>query len=752
MAKLPRAFLRALFSLFVLVSLLTLFATTQLPSVTAQDNGSIVGSVKNSLGEGVQYAKLQICTWDGSICHAVQENYTDDQGNFSIDLPVGTYRMLVNDRDYNSESEYYPNAAFPSLASDLVVTTTVSLSLSVVLEDAAPPYTMSGRVTDSNGDGIAGVRGYFCEVIGSYCNDDGVTDADGYYTKTVTSAGAYSAFFYHPDGTYSPKYFSNTTNSSDATYIAVRTSAALDNINIQLDEAVRFTGAVYGGSSGVPLDGVNIRICRMVAGSCTNEFSDSTGADNIYLRGGLPPGDYRLFYSHWTQNYDDQYFNNKTTAEDADIVTLAAGETHTTTVHLVERSGVVGTVTDANGNPLESIEVSLHPTNCPAEGCSAPVTGNATDSDGHYYLQHMRPGDYQLQIEDYDGIFHNEWYSNAVAARDAIVLHIVSGEPDKVIDVELARKATISGRVLNTSGQGIFPMSISLMANDAGFYYPVGSAETDEAGNYTFPAVDPGVWYVGFGAYVSEVFPYGYQVEFYDDTTDITQAKPITVEMSAVITGIDAVLLSEAEVLNPTPESTSTPTHTPTSTPTPTATPVTPTPTATPTVTPPSGGPDAIAEFEVQPNEAMTSTVSLGSGRSIVVGVPEGAVSVPTTLRFYAGDNVSGGTQTTFKLGNLTFSISAEQGGSGVEGLEFGQSVTLRITYNEGDVEGLLPEFLELRYYDKATDTWRNDGVRVITHDPATRTIVVEIDHLTTFGLGEGSQEVFLPAVQSRKK
>jgi hypothetical protein len=50
-------------------------------------------------------------------------------------------------------------------------------------------------------------------------------------------------------------------------------------------------------------------------------------------------------------------------------------------------------------------------------------------------------------------------------------------------------------------------------------------------------------------------------------------------------------------------------------------------------------------------------------------------------------------------------------------------------------VEGLDPDELTLFYWDTESDSWASDGIEVIAHNVANRTITLAISHLTEFGL-----------------
>jgi len=65
---------------------------------------------------------------------------------------------------------------------------------------------------------------------------------------------------------------------------------------------------------------------------------------------------------------------------------------------------------------------------------------------------------------------------------------------------------------------------------------------------------------------------------------------------------------------------------------------------------------------------------------------------------------------------------------------------------NFGDIAGIDPSTLELRYWDGSD--WAADGITLIGHDEVNRVFTAAITHLSQFALlGTGGSEIYLPVV-----
>lgn len=85
------------------------------------------------------------------------------------------------------------------------------------------------------------------------------------------------------------------------------------------------TGRVTAAGTGQPIAGICAAAAQIGGPAVT---SAKTGADGTYTISGVAPGRYRLKFHDCTNNaFADQFFNNKSDAGSADVLTVAAGKT-----------------------------------------------------------------------------------------------------------------------------------------------------------------------------------------------------------------------------------------------------------------------------------------------------------------------------------------------------------------------------------------------------------------------------------------
>ena len=101
------------------------------------------------------------------------------------------------------------------------------------------------------------------------------------------------------------------------------------------------------------------------------------------------------------------------------------------------------------------------------------------------------------------------------------------------------------------------------------------------------------------------------------------------------------------------------------------------------------------------------------------------------------------------RFAGIAFSLTAYQNGTELSSFTFNTPITLTLDYLDSDVAQIDESELTLFYFDATSNTWKNDGISVISRDPANNRIVLSLIHFTNFGLFEStiSKSVYLPLV-----
>ncbi|MEA3403873.1 MAG: carboxypeptidase-like regulatory domain-containing protein [Armatimonadota bacterium] len=200
-----------------------------------------------------------------------------------------------------------------------------------------------------------------------------------------------------------------------------------------------------------------------------------TDARGRYSFRGLAAGQYMIVAESVPRGY---------AARQALTVKLEAGQQRASAdIHLVRGGVVEGTVTDAEtGAPVPGAQVTaMGPAGPPSD-----IRFAAADQQGHYELQ-VPPGEYNLQAENWEGDFP---YGNAQPSERVVT--VAEGETVTAVDFALSPKPTLSGIVVNQSGQPVPNATVSVADYGSISYghdllgdVDIAQAQADNSGEFT---------------------------------------------------------------------------------------------------------------------------------------------------------------------------------------------------------------------------------------------------------------------------
>ena len=192
-------------------------------------------------------------------------------GSYQIALSAGVYFVLFRG-DGQHLGEWYDNAEDPSLATGVAVATgAVVTGIDAQLTEHG---TISGTVTDANGDPVEGIQ----VSAGDFSSS---TASDGSYLITGLFPGSYTVTFRDVDDRgYAAEFYDDANNEGSATAVEVGAGEAVVGIDAQLEEGGSISGRVTD-ESGDPLAGIT----AMVGG--WHDQRAVTGADGSYQIRGL---------------------------------------------------------------------------------------------------------------------------------------------------------------------------------------------------------------------------------------------------------------------------------------------------------------------------------------------------------------------------------------------------------------------------------------------------------------------------------
>lgn len=232
-------------------------------------------------------------------------------GAYDIAIEPGTYYVMVADRTGRFVSEFHDGAARYTESAAIAVTDDTTLNLAV----RSPVGTISGTITDSNGDPVAGAT----VVAAATLNDFNLfhiakssfnladTGADGTYTVKGLATADYFVIVLSGPGArwYGSDLMTSDPIADHATTVAVAEGANTPNIDVSSDfPPVGFVSGTVLGQSLKPLPGVCAQAVR------TTDLGDIIKSDVTDYQGNFTLSDIALadtFYVRFVDCARDVY-------------------------------------------------------------------------------------------------------------------------------------------------------------------------------------------------------------------------------------------------------------------------------------------------------------------------------------------------------------------------------------------------------------------------------------------------------------
>lgn len=225
---------------------------------------------------------------------------------------------------------------------------------------------------------------------------------------------------------------------------------------------------------------------------CT--YTDGSGH---YSLTGLRPFSYKLYFSAWQNNlrYVSEYWNDKATWEEAELVGIAAPEeTRQIDAALAEGGSITGTLTDdVTKQPIEGIAA------CAWDSSGFYQRCDRSDVAGQYEINGLPSGEYFVEYEGWDQVnYIRELYKDAETMAQATKVAVFSPATTLGIDDELARGAEILGHVSEATSGAPVKGAMVCAPPSSGEDINVNCDWTDAAGNYAIRGLPAGTYQVGF--------------------------------------------------------------------------------------------------------------------------------------------------------------------------------------------------------------------------------------------------------------
>lgn len=399
--------------------------------------------------------------------------------------------------------------------------------------------TISGNVTDSNGDPVEGYCVMATEFDGGSRGLPPVrTEANGDYEISVgMEPGIYKVEFAlcqnGPQGPASNlrllrEYWDDKPTQGEADFLTISEGEAATGIDAELTIGAEISGRVLGP------DGEPVVACVDVYGPGTAHTVVTNETGEFLLR-QRRSGDYvvRVDDCGFDGGLATEWYDNKATESVADTVVLAVAEQRNLgDIQLSEGGTIQGTVTDASGNPLRRICVDFY------DEDGEYYDQTRTEDDGTYIRHGFFPADYRIHFSDcdYKANVLPEYHEDAGTLAEAEPLTIAEGETETV-DAQLARGGSISGVVRGPDQMPLEGACVYVYGDEEDTY--VTSTDTDDNGRWSIVSLLTGSYRVHF--YSCSTTPETLE-EYWNDKPELEEADPISVTAGLDTPNINATL------------------------------------------------------------------------------------------------------------------------------------------------------------------------------------------------------------------
>ncbi len=414
----------------------------------------------------------------------------------------------------------------------VAVVAVVSLGLVPASAVASTTASISGTVTgaDTSGAGLANANVTLTLAGGTQVASTS-SDSSGAYSFTGLSAAKYVV-------QVQPDYVTNYLTTSVP--VTVADGQAVTGLNAVLPVGGTISGTVSlpTGTLAQPA-GVALIGSTATSTSPGDLFSMSTASDGTFTFVGVAPGSYTIAYTGpFGSNVAPQFWKSATSIATASYFTVAAGQAVTGKDAVLQPgSSVSGTVTSSGAHsPVAYASVQ-------ALAADGTVVGNGTTaSDGTYSITSLGSGSVTLEfMPPLSANYLTQWWQGASSQAAASYFDVPAGGALTGYDAQLTPGATISGTVLDSSGNPIpYATASALKAGDT--FSTQGFA--DSTGAYTIAALTPGDYTVSFDGSGAGNFA----ASWWNNATSPATATVIHVSDQQQVTGVNATLTAGASI------------------------------------------------------------------------------------------------------------------------------------------------------------------------------------------------------------
>jgi 5-hydroxyisourate hydrolase-like protein (transthyretin family) len=402
--------------------------------------GVINGTVTfDESGLPVEGASVSAHSSDGAT-NWYWHDTTDGTGHYEFSVPAGIYKLRFAGGPISEE--WYQDEVSQSTAYSVTV---VTGQTKIINASVAPAGQIAGTVTDE----ATGLP--ITAVITVYDLSDKVvgytgTDNDGLYQVGGLDTGSYKVRFRKND--YCEEYYDNQPNRAQANLVSVTAGATTSNINAALTPLPSAITGTVTKDGGDPLEwdeDVYVSLYDAAWGDWVDDYFFMGDGITTEYTFRVSPGTYHVLFDSINPGFGIEWYSDKTSQANADLVTVAYGQTKTdVSADLTTATGcITGVLTAADdGSRIPDANVEVFYT-------EDWWWEDKTDSNGEYQICGLA-GDFQVRFSH--GAYQVEWYDNRSSQATADTVTVANGATTPDINAVLTLGGCISGRVVDENG------------------------------------------------------------------------------------------------------------------------------------------------------------------------------------------------------------------------------------------------------------------------------------------------------------
>jgi len=383
--------------------------------------GTLLSGTVSDIGGGpIQDAKIRVRRDDGIAFGSDYVAITNHDGHYEMSLPDGNFTATAEHDDYTRKNEVVEIDG-KSVTQDFVLTPGAAVRGVVIARDTGKPIPNAVVHASSSHSRF--------EYGGT---PHATTDADGTFTVKSLNAGIISV-----------TALARGYASMSPTTVAVGIGEQVDSVRVVLDRAYSISGTTVKKGSKEPVPGVHLGVFSMQGGQVVaKDPSDDKGRFEIF---GVKPGSFMVFAfgesSVPNMGKPIQVIDKDVTGVE---IALETGVTISGRVQppqdaalSLELAGEIGMA-----NAFDSAKTMM-------------VHDDADPQTGAFSLHNVPAGSFKLVARSPAG---------PVGSQPIVVAEL--DQHDVVIQLEA--RASIAGRVLDTTGAPVGGVEVSAMRTDAG--------------------------------------------------------------------------------------------------------------------------------------------------------------------------------------------------------------------------------------------------------------------------------------------